>query len=300
MNLVRCNNGHFYDKDKFSSCPHCKDGAGAAAGGQTVPLSGTGAAAPVGGGYMGSAGDVTMPMGNGPAPAPSPAGMQETVPLSDIAPTPGFQGGGATLSDETVALSQKETVPVDAAPVGSASSINNMKSVKGTIDPVTPEDKDPWANNTSTRFPQEEDDVKTIGIFAPSMMANEGKESAVEPVVGWLVCIKGDSFGRSMPLKSGKNFIGRDISNDVIIPDDKSISRQCHAILVYDPRSHEYLVQPGISRELFYLNNKVVLEVKEIHARDILSIGKTDLMFVPFCGDDFTWEDQLKKNNESL
>ena len=23
MNLKRCNNGHFYDADKFTSCPHC-------------------------------------------------------------------------------------------------------------------------------------------------------------------------------------------------------------------------------------------------------------------------------------
>ena len=23
MNLKRCNNGHFYDADKFSTCPHC-------------------------------------------------------------------------------------------------------------------------------------------------------------------------------------------------------------------------------------------------------------------------------------
>ena len=32
MNLTRCNHGHFYDMDKFESCPHCKNnGAGAAA-----------------------------------------------------------------------------------------------------------------------------------------------------------------------------------------------------------------------------------------------------------------------------
>ena len=24
MNLTRCNHGHFYDMDKFESCPHCK------------------------------------------------------------------------------------------------------------------------------------------------------------------------------------------------------------------------------------------------------------------------------------
>lgn len=27
MNLIQCANGHYYDGDKFSSCPHCKGGA---------------------------------------------------------------------------------------------------------------------------------------------------------------------------------------------------------------------------------------------------------------------------------
>lgn len=27
MNLTRCSNGHFYDADKFDSCPHCSKGA---------------------------------------------------------------------------------------------------------------------------------------------------------------------------------------------------------------------------------------------------------------------------------
>ena len=25
MNLTRCKNGHYYDKDKYKTCPHCRD-----------------------------------------------------------------------------------------------------------------------------------------------------------------------------------------------------------------------------------------------------------------------------------
>lgn len=28
MNLSRCSNGHFYDKEKFPTCPYCAQGAG--------------------------------------------------------------------------------------------------------------------------------------------------------------------------------------------------------------------------------------------------------------------------------
>lgn len=27
MNLCRCENGHFYDKEKYPTCPHCKGGS---------------------------------------------------------------------------------------------------------------------------------------------------------------------------------------------------------------------------------------------------------------------------------
>ena len=27
MNLCRCERGHFYDKEKYSSCPHCAGGS---------------------------------------------------------------------------------------------------------------------------------------------------------------------------------------------------------------------------------------------------------------------------------
>ena len=29
MNLCRCENGHFYDKEKYASCPHCSGGSAA-------------------------------------------------------------------------------------------------------------------------------------------------------------------------------------------------------------------------------------------------------------------------------
>lgn len=84
---------------------------------------------------------------------------------------------------------------------------------------------------------------------------------------------------------------------DVALTGDKSVSRECHAIVIYDPRSRMFLVQPGTSRELFYLNDKVVLGVEAIGSHDILAIGKTELMFIPCCGESFCWEDQIERAN---
>lgn len=64
MKLTKCPNGHFYDAEKYTSCPHC---SGSISGGQDdVPTS------PIGGGAFQSApsDDYTVPIyGNNAAPA---------------------------------------------------------------------------------------------------------------------------------------------------------------------------------------------------------------------------------------
>lgn len=117
----------------------------------------------------------------------------------------------------------------------------------------------------------------------------------VEPVVGWLVCIKGEYFGESFKLHSGKNFIGRASDMDIILGLDKSVSRNRHACVIYEPRSRVFIAQPGESRELFYLNDDVVLDNVKMKAHDVLQIGETKLMIIPCCGEQFSWDDLTDK-----
>lgn len=116
------------------------------------------------------------------------------------------------------------------------------------------------------------------------------KTVGIDPMVGWLVCIEGPDKGRDYRIKSGRNFIGRAENMDICISGDKMISREKHAIIVYDPKNKKFMVQPGESREMFYLNDSGVYEIESISARDILEMGETKLMFIPFCGEEFTWE----------
>lgn len=124
---------------------------------------------------------------------------------------------------------------------------------------------------------------KTVGYY--------DIEEGIEPVVGWLVCVEGVDIGKSYNLKAGRNFIGRSSTNDVVLSDDNSVSREKHAIVIYDPKSRNFMVQPGMSSELFYVNDEVILQAVPINDRDFISVGKTKLMFVPCCGPDFTWDD---------
>ena len=209
MNLVQCRNGHYYDGDRYNTCPHCQETEN-----------------------MDAQKDVTVPMD--PPADPSVSGSAE----------PSF------------AVTEPLTV--------------TGKNMEEIID----------------------DEEKTVGYYSDV-------SSGAEPVVGWLVCVEGIDFGRSFDLKAGKNFIGRNpIVNDIVLQGDNSVSREKHAIVVYDPKSSAFIVQPGMSSELFYVNEKVILQATVIKMRDIISVGNTKLMFMPFCGPDFSWDDYKDKDKE--
>lgn len=155
----------------------------------------------------------------------------------------------------------------------------------GTSQPVI--QPEPVKQPTPSFVPQAVDEGVTIGQYQRIL--------GVEPVVGWLVCIKGEYFGESFKLHSGKNFIGRASDMDIILGLDKSVSRNRHACVIYEPRSRVFIAQPGESRELFYLNDDVVLDNVKMKAYDVLQIGETKLMIIPCCGEQFSWDEVTDK-----
>ena len=139
----------------------------------------------------------------------------------------------------------------------------------------------------------EDDDTRTVGLIPAAVAAKEAGEpdvaSAVNPVVGWLVCTEGSCYGRAFTLFAGKNFIGRDPSMDIRLTGDNAISRITHAIIIYEPIQRQFYAQPGESHSLFYVNEEVVLASMLLKDRDVISIGNTTLVFVPFCDENHGW-----------
>lgn len=114
------------------------------------------------------------------------------------------------------------------------------------------------------------------------------------PVVGWLVAVSGPHFGQGFPLTDGKNSIGRESENQVILSRDKGVSRVRQAVLIYDPLHSQFYVQPGSeSSQLAYLNGKMLKGIEDLKEKDIVMVGKTKLLFVPLCGENFSWEDYI-------
>ena len=178
--MKQCDNGHFYDENRFDSCPYCQDGAGV---GKTVAAS--------------------------------------------------FVG-------KTVAA-----VPGNAAP--------------------------------------EADRGKTVGIIK--------KEIGIDPAVGFLVCISGPHRGADYKLVAGRNFIGRAAAMDVALADDDTVSRESHALVTYDAKHNTFSLSPGQGRGITYCNDEQVEMVRPLNAYDVIEVGKSQLLFLPLCGEKFQWKE---------
>lgn len=135
--------------------------------------------------------------------------------------------------------------------------------------------------------PQPSDDGKTIGYFGSESSPND---KFVDPVVGWLVCTVGTHKGEDFRLKSGRNFIGRNQMMDVALTGEKTVSREIHAIVAFEPKQSIFLAQPGSGAELFYVNDNVVLSTIQLHRNDRLQIGEVELMLIPCCDENFHWQ----------
>ena len=121
----------------------------------------------------------------------------------------------------------------------------------------------------------------TVGTFKQKI--------GTDPVVGWLVCVEGSVRGQDYPIRCEKNSIGRSAHMDICISSDDCISRENHAFIIFNPKTAIFRVQTGESRGLVYLNNEEVLTYMELKAYDRIEIGQTKLIFMPFCGVNFTW-----------
>jgi hypothetical protein len=122
------------------------------------------------------------------------------------------------------------------------------------------------------------------------LVGSQAGEQEDDPVVGWLVVLKGPGRGRSLEIGSGANPIGRAPGQKLCLNfGDPQISRERHAIVVYDPVSRRFFLQAGAGRNLTYLGDQLVLEPKEMNPGDTITVGDTVLHFVPYCGADFGW-----------
>ncbi len=129
-----------------------------------------------------------------------------------------------------------------------------------------------------------QDEGKTVGVFR--------KKLGIDPVVGWLVAVKGAEKGKDYRITSERNFMGRSEKMDICIGGDETISRENHAIISYNPKNNSFRIFPGDSKGLVYLNDEEVITPENLQPYDVIELGQTQLVFVPFCSDRFRWDQE--------
>lgn len=112
-----------------------------------------------------------------------------------------------------------------------------------------------------------------------------------DPVVGWLVIVGGPGIGQYRPIFEGNNTVGRSTANRIAIDfGDDAISGEEQAYIRYDSSDRSFLFVPNLAKtNVVSVNDRRPTGAVELQAMDVVTMGRTQLVFVPFCGPEFDW-----------
>ena len=112
-----------------------------------------------------------------------------------------------------------------------------------------------------------------------------------DPVAGWLVLVGGPGIGAFRPVYEGNNSLGRAKSNRVAIDfGDDTISSEEQAYIRYDSTDRSFLFVPNLAKtNVVSVNDERPATAVPLRSMDVITMGRTQLVFVAFCGPEFDW-----------
>lgn len=170
-------------------------------------------------------------------------------------------------------------------------------------DPDVPNRKDETKVDTNGNETIPNEDGKTTTFFDDNVKDSDGKP--IQVVVGWLVSIEGKNQGMDYRLHNGHNTVGRGSEMDVSLQDER-ISRTAAIIIHYDAMGKAFYASNGGGKCLAYVNRKLLMGNHELQAYDRIQLGVdrrgsveiiSELLFVPLCGEQFSWSEITDKDN---
>ena len=116
---------------------------------------------------------------------------------------------------------------------------------------------------------------------------------AQDPVVGFLVVVGGPGLGAYRPVFEGNNTLGRASSNRVPLDfGDDAISAEAQAYIRYDSNDRSFLFVPNLAKtNVVSVNDKKPTGAVELKPMDVITLGRTQVAFVAFCGAEFDWSE---------
>ncbi|MDF2542602.1 MAG: hypothetical protein K0S47_2320 [Herbinix sp.] len=115
------------------------------------------------------------------------------------------------------------------------------------------------------------------------------KKNNVGPVAGWLVVLNGSNKGKDYHILIGRNKIGRLTMNEIALEQDEAVELLEHGNIIYDTVSNSFTITPGSATALIYVNDQILLGERILKEKDHIRVGRTELLFVPLCSEEFRW-----------
>lgn len=257
MDLKKCENNHYYDGDKYTVCPHCE-------------LS-----------------EVSVERENLTRSITTIEKNKSDENKNSVRLRHRWfekkQGSSTDVLQQDDIFDKNKAIDMDKE-YAKENNNEEKKDDNESLDEVVSISKALNSVKESVRTSAvSEDSNKTVSIFSNS--------KGIEPPVGWLVCVEGENEGVSYEIHAGKNHIGRSSVMDIVIIGDNKISREKQCVVMYEPVEKLFYILGSESGGMNYLNNKIILEpYVELKAYDRIKMGDTELLFIPLCGENFSWE----------
>lgn len=167
------------------------------------------------------------------------------------------------------------------------------------IDPTMPASdvslERPGEDSYEDRPTEVDDDGITIVEDSFEVKKTGGKTRQLRPVVGWLACVQGPCMGMDYRLHANYNRIGRNASLAVNVEDPK-FSKSPVAWVGYFQKTNAFFIGAESSTNVLYVNDTPLPagQSREFFAMDRVRMGDTELLFVPLCGEKFTWNTPIE------
>lgn len=84
---------------------------------------------------------------------------------------------------------------------------------------------------------------------------------------------------------------------DITITGDRTISMENHAKISYSDRNNRFNLLPGGRPEHRLSQRGGGVLRHALQAYDLIDFGETKLLFVPLCGERFTWKKEEQKDD---
>lgn len=213
--------------------------------------------------------------------------ISATCPICGSEAAPGFNMAGPADGGHTIPLTYEDSN------IGGGAAVGSTMPIQQQWNPTEPVNNfGGWADPGATFGVG--GSAPAQGGYTPTEAVNYGKGGVFaksQPLTGWLVCIDGVEKGKDYRIHEEYNYIGRSPKMDVCISGDGAVSWERHAIIAYDREERMFFFAPSSGGSIVRHNGKAVLNNVQLQSGDQLKIGNSTFLFVPFCGENFQWEE---------